>query len=124
LEKYNSLLVLANKDLMNSRIIFATFIVKELEFQSVVLFKILGGNRYWLWEKAITARKNYLRGTEFSCKNCKYVQSNSEFAIGSEPDCEIPASEFVTYEICVHFRINISESGMLKIASRTPFQFF
>ncbi len=121
LEKYNSLLVLANKGLDDFPDYICNFLVKELEFQSVVLFKILGGNRYLALGKSHTARKNYLRGTEFSCKNCKYGQSNSEFAIGSEPDCEIPASEFVTYEICVHFRINISESGMLKIASRTPF---
>ncbi|HPN37814.1 MAG TPA: response regulator [Melioribacteraceae bacterium] len=121
LEKYNSLLVLANKGLDDYPDYICNYLVKELEFQSVVLFKVLGNNKYLALGKSHTARKNYIKGTEFICKNCKYGQLNTDFAIGNESDCEIAASEFVTYEICVHFKINISLSGMLKIASRTPF---
>ncbi len=121
LEKNNSLLQLANKGVDDFADYLCNFLVKEYEFLSVALFKTIGNNKYLVLGKSHNARKLYIRGTEFGCKHCKYGNLGLDFAIGTDSDCEISVSEFVTYEICVHFKISPSESGMLKIANRSPF---
>ena len=121
LEKFNSLLLYANKGVEDFPDYICNFLVKELEFQSVVLFKSVANSKLIVLGKSHSARKNYLRGSEFSCGSCKQLFTNSEFSMASESDCELQASEFVTYEVCVNFKINENEKGFLKLAKRSPF---
>ncbi len=121
LEKFNSLLLYANKGAEDFPDYICNFLVKELEFQSVVLFKAAANNKLIVLGKSHSARKNYLRGSEFSCGGCKQLFVSSEFSMASEANCELQASEFVTYEVCVVFKIKENEKGFLKLAKRSPF---
>lgn len=120
LEKFNSLLNYAQKGSSDLPDYLCNFLVKELEFQAAILFNYTANDKLIVLGKSNSARKSYLNGTEFSCKSCK--QNNlTDFSATSEADCEIQASEFVTYEICVAFKISDSERCLLKLANRAPF---
>jgi len=121
LDNYNNLIkaALFGKDNFPDEI--CNFLVSDFEFQSAVLFKYLPNGAFQVLGKSSSARKNYLRGSEFSCSNCKLKTNLNEFAISSDSNCELQISEFVIYESCVAFNINTDERAFLKLAKKTPF---
>ena len=121
LDNYNNLLkaALFGKDNFPDEI--CNFLVTDFEFQSAVLFKYLPSGAFQVLGKSSSARKNYLRGSEFSCSSCKLKTNPNEFSISSDSNCELQISEFVIYESCVSFNISGDERAFLKLAKKTPF---
>lgn len=120
LEKINYLSNLAAKggdafvdDLCN-------YVATEFELQAVVLFKVINGNLQ-VMGKSNSAKKSFMRGTTFSCSECSILDTNKEFDINSDTNCEIQISEFVIYESCISFEITKRERGFLKVAKKSPF---
>lgn len=120
LEKTNELskLALAGNDNFPDEI--CNYLVSEFELQATVLFKVQGTEIVVLG-KSLSARKNYLNGTKFSCGICKIINDKLDFSVNSDTNCELQISEFVVYETCVLFDMGAGEKGFLKLAKKTPF---
>ena len=98
LEGINHLLQFSTKGRENFPEQICNFLTQHFEFQSSVLFKISKGNNLTVLGKSDTARKNYLRGSNFTCSVCKALNSDSAFLIFSDSNCELQISEYVIYE--------------------------
>ncbi|KUO62352.1 hypothetical protein APF79_07525 [bacterium BRH_c32] len=97
------------------------FLANELDLQAVVLFKTIGGE-YLTLGRSTNARKNYIKGSKFSCDGCSSISNfNSPFAINTDSNCQLQISEFVIYEGCSSFQVGINESILIKIAKKTAF---
>jgi len=121
LDDFNSLLKLAKKgdDYFPDEL--CNFLVSDFGFQAMVLFAVINSKNLKVLGKSTSARKNYLRGSEFTCSTCKLFENPNDFAISIDSNCELQISEFVIYESCLAFNISLSERGFLKIAKKTPF---
>ncbi len=121
LEYYNSLIKLSlqAKDSFPDEL--CNFLVTEFGFQSGVLFKVLNSKSLLVLGKSSTARKTYLRGSEFTCTACSLFENHGEFAVNSSSNCDLQISEFIIYESCVTFNLSNAEKGFLKIAKKTAF---
>lgn len=121
LNSFNELIYNATKGADNFPDNLCNFLVNEFEYQAIVLFELLDSNGFKVIGKSVNARKNYLHGSEFSCATCKLVNNPNDFSISHDSNCELQISEFVIYESCVSFNINLGERGFLKIAKKSPF---
>lgn len=122
LEKYNKLAQLAEKGHDNFPDEICNYIVDDYELHSMILFKIAGNNELIVLGKSQSAKKNYTKGSSFTCSVCKSLKINDlsiNFHSGSE--CEIPSSEFVMNEACGAFNISGNLKGFVKFAKKTPF---
>lgn len=97
------------------------FLVNEFDYQAIVLFELLESNGYKVIGRSLSARKNYLHGSEFTCSTCKLVNNPNDFSFSHDSNCELQISEFVIYESCAAFNIKLGARGFLKIAKKTPF---
>lgn len=121
LNSFNELIYNATKGEDSFPDNLCNFLVNEFEYQAIVLFELLDSNGFKVIGKSVNARKNYLHGSEFSCAACKLVNNPNDFSINHDSNCELQISEFVIYESCVSFNINLGERGFLKIAKKSPF---
>lgn len=121
LNNFNELLSIAAKGEDSFPDTLCNFIVTEFEYQAIVLFELLESNGFKVIGKSLNARKNYLHGSEFSCSACKLVNNPNDFSISHDSNCELQISEFVIYESCVSFNIQLGERGLLKVAKKSPF---
>ncbi len=121
LNNYNNLIksALQGKDSFPDEV--CNFLVSDFEFQAAVLFKIVNSESLLVLGKSSSARKNYLRGSEFSCSVCSLFKSLNEFSVNSDTNCELQISEFVIYESCVTFDLDSEEKAFLKVSKKTPF---
>ena len=71
--------------------------------------------------KSNSARKNYLKGTAFTCSSCKVFDNTSNYSLYSDSNCELQISEFLVYECCIVFTINNDTKAFLKLARKNPF---
>jgi CheY-like chemotaxis protein len=123
LEKYNQLTKSANKGLEEFPDEICNYIVDEFELQGMVLFKINEQNSLTVIGKSNSTKKNYLRGSVFSCSKCGLIKNNEPGNnFYSDPECEILISEFIIYEACQVFNITETQKGFCKFAKKTPFQ--
>ncbi len=97
------------------------YITNEFDFQALVLFELLDTKGFKVIGKSNNARKNYLHGSEFTCSQCKLENDFNKFSMHHDTNCELQISEFVIYESCVAFDIQLGKRGFLKIAKKTPF---
>lgn len=121
LDNYNNLIKIALQGKDNFPDEICNFLVSDFEFQAAVLFKIVNSKSLLVLGKSSTARKNYLRGSEFSCSVCNLFENVNEFALNTDSNCELQISEFVIYESCMVFNLSDGERAFLKIAKKTPF---
>lgn len=121
LDNYNNLIKLALQGKDNFPDEVCNFLVSEFEFQSVVLFKIVNNKSLLVLGKSANARKNYLRGSEFSCSACTLFENANDFAVNSDSNCELQISEFVIYESCVSFNLVQGERAFMKVAKKSAF---
>ena len=121
LNSFNELIFNATKGEDSFPDNLCNFLVNEFEYQAIVLFELLDSNGFKVIGKSLNARKNYLHGSEFSCSTCKLINNPNDFSISHDSNCELQISEFVIYESCVSFNINLGERGFLKIAKKSPF---
>ncbi|PKL89461.1 MAG: hypothetical protein CVV23_04940 [Ignavibacteriae bacterium HGW-Ignavibacteriae-2] len=121
LDNYNTLIksALNGKDNFPDEV--CNFLVSDFELQAAVLFKIVNNESFLVLGRSSTARKNYLRGSEFSCSACSLFKNINEFSINSDTNCELQISEFVIYESCVAFNMGNDERVLIKVAKKTPF---
>ncbi|MFA3781824.1 response regulator [Melioribacteraceae bacterium 4301-Me] len=97
------------------------YLASELELQTVALFEVTGNSNLLVLGRSVGTKKNYLKGSSFSCSSCQLLKDNSEYTIHSNPNCEIQVSEFLVYENCIKFPLNLKKQALLKIAKKTPF---
>jgi len=121
LDNYSNLIKAAFQGKDNFPDDICNFLVSDFEFQSAVLFKYTQNDSLQVLGKSSTARKNYLRGSEFNCSICKLKTNVNDFGISSDSNCELQISEFVIYESCVSFTLNANQRAFLKIAKKVPF---
>ncbi len=121
LDKYNSLIKSAYSGRDNFPDEVCNFLVNDFEFQAAVLFKIVQSNSLLVLGKSSTARKNYLRGSEFSCSVCNLFNNVGEYSVNSDSNCELQISEFVIYESCITFNLDSKEKAFLKVSKKNPF---
>ncbi|MBU1680544.1 MAG: response regulator [Bacteroidetes bacterium] len=121
LDNYNHLIKLALQGKENFPDEVCNFLVSDFEFQSAVLFKIVESKSLLVLGRSSNARKNYLRGSEFTCSVCKLFKNPNYFSIHTDSSCELQISEFVIYESCISFDLDGSERAFLKIAKKNPF---
>lgn len=121
LENYNTLI----KSALNGRDNFpdeiCDFLVNDFEFQASVLFKIVASESLLVLGRSSSARKNYLRGSEFTCSVCNLFKDAGEYSVNSDSNCELQISEFVIYESCITFNLSSNERAFLKVSKKTPF---
>jgi CheY-like chemotaxis protein/two-component sensor histidine kinase len=121
LSKYN--------DLINSALSSSTefpndlceFLIKEYEFEAVVLTKLINSG-FEILGKSGNANKSYSAGMMLQCNDCissGNESTNIEFI--AETDCDLRASEIVMNEGCLNIGISDNEKVMLKIAKKTEF---
>jgi CheY-like chemotaxis protein len=121
LNLFNDLLSSASAGNADFPDILCNYIINEFDFQALVLFEILDSKGFKVIGKSSNARKNYLHGSEFTCSHCKLLTDVNEFAIHHDPNCDLQISEFVIYETCAAFDIQLGKRGFLKVAKKTPF---
>jgi CheY-like chemotaxis protein len=97
------------------------YVTNEFDFQAVVLFELLDTKGFKVIGKSSNARKNFLHGSEFTCSHCTLGNDFNQFAIKHDANCELQISEFVIYESCATFDIQLGKRGFLKIAKKNPF---
>lgn len=118
---YNNLLSSATEGDSSFPDNLCNYITAEFEFQALVLFEVIDSGGFKVIGKSANARKNFLRGSEFSCSHCKLNNDVNEFAIHYDSNCELQISEFVIYESCIVFNIQFAKRGFLKIAKKNAF---
>ena len=121
LAKINGLTKSSRNGLDNFPDELCNYLVSEFELQAAVLFKVEHNESLIVLGKSSGARKNYLRGSSFECSKCRIIGDNTEFSIHSDSNCELQISEFLIYESCVSFKIDMEQKGFLTIAKKTPF---
>ncbi len=121
LNVFNNLLESASSGVIDFPDDLCNYITEEFDFQAIVLFELLDTKGFKVIGKSNNARKNYLHGSEFTCAHCKLENNFNKFAIHHDANCELQISEFVIYESCVAFDIQLGKRGFLKIAKKTPF---
>jgi CheY-like chemotaxis protein len=121
LNNYNTLIksALQGKDSFPDEV--CNFLVSDFEFQAAVLFKVINTESLLVLGKSNSARKNYLRGSEFGCSVCSLFKNLNEFSVNSDTKCELQISEFVIYESCITFNLDTEEKAFLKVSKKTPF---
>ncbi len=119
--KYTTLIKVAEKGLDNFPDELSEFMVNEFELQAVVFFKVNNDNSLTVLGKSASAKKNYLKGTIFSCSSCKLLSNDTYSTFNSDPECEILISDFIIYEACNLVRITDSDRIFIKYARKTPF---
>jgi len=97
------------------------YITNEFDFQSLILFEHADSKGLKVVGKSLNARKNYLHGSEFTCSHCKLSGDFNDFSMHHDSNCELQISEFVIYESCANFNIQLGKRGFLKVAKKTPF---
>ena len=118
---YNNLLSVATEGDSSFPDNLCNYITTEFDFQALVLFEVLDSGGFKVIGKSANARKNYLRGSEFTCSHCKLNNDVNDFAIHYDSNCELQISEFVIYESCATFKIQFAKRGFIKIAKKTAF---
>lgn len=121
LDIFNNLLEEANFGVAGFPDNLCNYIASEFEFQSIILFELLDTKGFKVIGKSNNARKDYLHGSEFTCSQCKLSADFNKFAMHHDSNCELQISEFVIYESCVAFDIQLGKRGFFKIAKKTPF---
>ncbi len=120
--KYTKLIKVAENGLDNFPDELSEFVVNEFELQAVVFFKVNSDNSLTVLGKSSSAKKNYLKGTSFSCSNCKLLGNGDSYSsFNSDPECEILISDFIIYEACTIVRISETDRIFIKYARKTPF---
>jgi len=122
LEKYSSLIKTATegKDTLPTEL--ADFLVDEFELHASVIFHIGKNNELTVLGRTRGTKGNYLINAKFRCGTCKILKTNSRFSTHSDPNCEIPISEFLVYESCLHLGIPNGERFLIKIAKKNAFE--
>ncbi len=121
LNVFNNLLDSAKSGVASFPDDLCNYITNEFDFQALVLFELLDTKGFKVIGKSNNARKNYLHGSEFTCSQCKLENDFNKFSMHHDTNCELQISEFVIYESCVAFDIQLGKRGFLKIAKKTPF---
>ena len=121
LNVFNNLLESASSGVASFPDDLCNYITSEFDFQAIVLFEQLDTKGFKVIGKSSNARKNYLHGSEFTCSQCKLENDFNKFSIHHDANCELQISEFVIYESCVAFDIQLGKRGFFKIAKKTPF---
>jgi CheY-like chemotaxis protein len=121
LNLFNDLLSSASAGESNFPDNLCNYVTTEFDFQALVLFEVIDSGGFKVIGKSNNARKNYLHGCEFNCSHCKLNNDVNDFAMHHDSDCELQISEFVIYESCVAFNIQLGRRGFIKIAKQTPF---
>ncbi|MBU1113580.1 MAG: response regulator [Bacteroidetes bacterium] len=97
------------------------YITNEFDFQAIIIFEHIESKGLKVFGKSLNARKNYLHGSEFTCSHCKLNNDVNDFSMHHDSNCELQISEFVIYESCASFNIQLGKRGFLKVAKKTPF---
>ena len=97
------------------------YLANEFDFQAIILFEHIDSQRFKVIGKSLNSRKNYLHGSEFTCSRCKLSSESYDFSMHHDSNCELQISEFVIYESCASFDIQLGKKGFLKVAKKTPF---
>ncbi len=121
IEDFNKLISLSREGRDDFADEVCNFLVNNFDLQASVFFKVEGERNIQVLGKSNSARKNYLKGTVFTCNACKVFETNSEYALYSDSNCELQISEFLVYECCIIFNINKETKGFLKLARKNPF---
>jgi CheY-like chemotaxis protein len=121
LNLYNDLLISASSGATDFPESLCNYFANEFDFQSIVFFEILDSKGFKVVGKSSNARKNYLHGSEFTCSQCKLKDDFNQFTLHHDSSCELQISEFVIYESCAAFDIQLGKRGLLKVAKKTPF---
>ncbi len=121
LNVFNNLLGSAKSGVASFPDDLCNYITNEFNFQALVLFELLDTKGFKVIGKSNNARKNYLHGSEFTCSQCKLENDFNKFSMHHDTNCELQISEFVIYESCAAFDIQLGKRGFLKIAKKTPF---
>ena len=120
LSKYN--------DLVNSALTSAKefpdnlcdFLVKEYEFEAVVLTAKVSDNEFEILGKSSQSRKSYSSDSFLKCNVCNQTNNDSTVTrFEFDTDCEFTASDVMMNEGCLHISISNSERVLLKIAKKS-----
>ena len=87
INSYNDLLSLATEGDSSFPDNLCNYVTTEFDFQALVLFEVLDAGGYKVIGKSANARKNYLRGSEFTCSRCKLNNDVNDFAIHYDSNC-------------------------------------
>lgn len=94
------------------------YLVNEYQLEAVVLL-LVKDKSFELLGKSTTAKKSLTHSSNYSCKNCQPLQSNSsETKFENNPECEFSIAEIVTNEGCLHITVSENERVVLKIATK------
>lgn len=121
IEDFNKLISLSREGRDDFADEVCNFLVNNFDLQASVFFKVEGERNIQVLGKSNSARKNYLKGSVFTCSACKVFDTTADYALSSDSDCEIQISEFLVYECCIIFNINRETKGFLKLARKNPF---
>jgi CheY-like chemotaxis protein len=122
LNKFNELLILAQKSNSNFADAICEFLVSEYELQAVVLFKVTEENKFAVLGKSNGARKSFLKDSVFDCQACKIKNDTlNKFSFNSDSECELQTTDFVIYEACILLKVNYADKAFLKLSKKTPF---
>ncbi len=122
LEKYSKLVQTASEGKDTFPTELTEFLVDEFELYASVVFHVEKDNTFVVLGRSRGTRGNYLINAKFQCSVCKILNNNSQFSINSDPNCEIPISEFLVYESCMLISAPDGERYLIKIAKKTAFE--
>ncbi len=122
IEKYSKLVQTASEGKDTFPTELTEFLIDEFDLHASVIFHVEKNNALTVLGRSRGTKGNYLINAKFNCSVCKILNNNSQFSAHSDPNCEIPISEFLVYESCVHISSPDGERFLIKIAKKTAFE--
>ncbi len=122
LEKYSKLVQTASEGKDTFPTELTEFLIDEFDLHASVLFHVEKDNSFVVLGRSRGTKGNYLINAKFSCSACKILNNNSQFSAHSDPNCEIPISEFLVYESCILVSTPDGERYLIKIAKKNAFE--
>ncbi len=122
LEKYSKLVQTASEGKDTFPTELTEFFIDEFDLHAAVLFHINKDNSFTVLGRSRNTKSSYLINSKFNCSVCKILDHNSRFTVHSNPNCEIPISEFLVYESCISLSSPDGKRFLLKIAKKTAFE--
>jgi CheY-like chemotaxis protein/signal transduction histidine kinase len=97
------------------------FLLSNLQIDTAVIFNVNTDNSISVLGKTINAKRNLVKGTSFTCDNCKLLTTNENDQAEVSPNCKVQISEFMLYESCSLLRVSPSIKFLVRIAKKNPF---
>ena len=121
IDKLNYLFELSERKRQDFAAELCNFISTEFDFTGAAIFSYYNSNNIVCLGKSKEASANITKNSVFSCSTCKITSPNSDYSFQTNAQCEIKISNNSLYESCIIFKISNNKSGLLKLASNSPF---